>query len=260
MSTESLAAVLYRFYGELRCEKTNAALNPSSLVGIRAGMQRALQQRRTDSVHIVQDPVFAKANNMLKAKCRLYAKNAETQNRKENQRSVTAISSRSASTFLQPKQLKIQGSFNRLCGTHWQSIWDAGDGKSTGNWRKTAWSGLGQTGQCHLWCLQQLYYQHSIPQVDPGAGVQFRTPGAGVLKFNFEWSDLIATIVPVAWLRYCRLIQMKCLYMLIHWNTKLFLLMRLFCSGERHQDALTLTRALLGGGAFERPPPQVFRG
>ena len=75
MSTESLAAVLYRFYGELRCEKTKAALSPSSLVGIRAGIQRALQQRRTDGIHIVQDPVFTKANNMLKAKCRLYAKN-----------------------------------------------------------------------------------------------------------------------------------------------------------------------------------------
>ena len=75
MKPEDLAGVLYRFYGELRSDRTKAALSPSSMVGIRAGIQRALQQRRPDGIHIVQDPVFAKANNIFKAKCRLYAKN-----------------------------------------------------------------------------------------------------------------------------------------------------------------------------------------
>ena len=73
MKPEDLAAILYRYYGELRCEKTKAALSPSSMVGIRAGIQRALQQRRSDGIHIVQDPVFAKANNIFKAKCLLTA-------------------------------------------------------------------------------------------------------------------------------------------------------------------------------------------
>ena len=75
MAKEKLAEILYRFYGELRCEKTKAALSPSSMVGIRSGIQRALQLRRSDGIHIVQDPVFAKDNNIFKTKCRLYAKN-----------------------------------------------------------------------------------------------------------------------------------------------------------------------------------------
>lgn len=39
MKPEDLAAILYRYYGELRCEKTKAALSPSSMVGIRAGIK-----------------------------------------------------------------------------------------------------------------------------------------------------------------------------------------------------------------------------
>ena len=77
MSTESLAAVLYRFYGELRCDKTKAELSPSSLVGIRAGIYRELYNsvEPTAYICIVQDPVFAKTKNMLKAKCSLFAMN-----------------------------------------------------------------------------------------------------------------------------------------------------------------------------------------
>ena len=75
MKPEDLAGLLYRFYGELRCDKTKAALSPSSMVGVRAGIQRALQQRQPDGIHIVQGTVFAKANNSFKAKCRIHAKN-----------------------------------------------------------------------------------------------------------------------------------------------------------------------------------------
>ena len=134
-------------------------------------MQRALQQRRTDGIHIVQDPVFAKANNMLKAKCRLYAKNAETQNRKENQRSVTAISSRSAQVLFFSQHSSKFKEASTGCVVHTGNQFGV---PGTGNLPAAEEKLLGlvwdKTGQSHLWCLQQLYYQHSLPQVDPGAG------------------------------------------------------------------------------------------
>lgn len=71
---EELAALLHRFYGELKSEKTAKPLSPSTLVGIRSGIQRGLLSLRSDPVHIVNDPIFAKANSLFKAKCRLYAK------------------------------------------------------------------------------------------------------------------------------------------------------------------------------------------
>ena len=71
---EELAALLHRFYGELKSEKTAKPLSPSTLVGIRSGIQRGLLSLRSDPVNIVNDPIFAKANSLFKAKCRLYAK------------------------------------------------------------------------------------------------------------------------------------------------------------------------------------------
>lgn len=70
---ETLAGHLYRFYAELKC-KDKRPLSPSGLVGVRAGMQRGLIALRKDPIDIVKDPVFAKANNMFTAKCKLYNK------------------------------------------------------------------------------------------------------------------------------------------------------------------------------------------
>ena len=73
--SQELAKVLQRFYAESKAEKTGQALSPSTLIGLRAGIQRGLLEIRTDEVNIVRDVVFSKANKMLAAKCRTYAKN-----------------------------------------------------------------------------------------------------------------------------------------------------------------------------------------
>ena len=73
--SQKLAKVLQRFYAESKAEKTGQALSPSTLIGLRAGIQRGLLEIRTDEVNIVRDVAFSKANKMLAAKCRTYAKN-----------------------------------------------------------------------------------------------------------------------------------------------------------------------------------------
>ena len=72
VSGEELAPILRRFYGEVK-STGGKVLTPSSLVGIRAGIQRVLMQRRDVPLDIIHGEVFAKANNTFTAKCKLYA-------------------------------------------------------------------------------------------------------------------------------------------------------------------------------------------
>ena len=72
---KGLAALLHRFYGELKSDKTSKAFSFNTLVGVRSGIQRSLLGVRLDPVHIVNDQVSpTKPNNMCKAICRLYEK------------------------------------------------------------------------------------------------------------------------------------------------------------------------------------------
>ena len=68
----ALSGILKRFYGEVR-GKQGSDLSPSSLVGIRAGLQRHLSGMRSDGMDITKDPAFSAANKVFKAKCRLYS-------------------------------------------------------------------------------------------------------------------------------------------------------------------------------------------
>ena len=80
---EVLAEHLYRFYAELK-GKNNKPLSPSGLIGVRAGIQRGLIALRNDPLDIVKDPVFAKANNMFMAKCKLYNKTGNSKPKKQD--------------------------------------------------------------------------------------------------------------------------------------------------------------------------------
>ena len=81
---EELGKILHQFYGEQKNTKTSKALSPSTLNGLRAGIQRGICQLRHD-IHIVNDREFMRANKILNAKCRLYAKqgNPKPQHKEE---------------------------------------------------------------------------------------------------------------------------------------------------------------------------------
>ena len=66
------SGILKRFYGEVRGTQ-GSDLSPSSLVGIRAGLQRHLSGMRSDGMDITKDPAFSAANKVFEAKCRLYS-------------------------------------------------------------------------------------------------------------------------------------------------------------------------------------------
>ena len=70
-SGEELAPIL-RFYGEVR-STGGKVLTPSSLIGLGAGIQRALMLERDDPLDVIHSDVFAKANSTSTAKCKLYA-------------------------------------------------------------------------------------------------------------------------------------------------------------------------------------------
>ena len=72
VSAEELAPILRKFYGEVK-QTGGKTLSPSSLVGIRSGIQRALMLERDVPLDIIHDHAFAKANNTFTAKCKLYA-------------------------------------------------------------------------------------------------------------------------------------------------------------------------------------------
>ena len=48
-----------------------------------SGIQRALQQRRSDSIYMVLGPVFNKANNICEAKCSLYWNNGKLKHKRK---------------------------------------------------------------------------------------------------------------------------------------------------------------------------------
>ena len=68
----ALSGILKRFYGDVRGTQ-GSDLSPSSLVRIRAGLQRHLSGMRSDGIDITKDPAFSAANKVFKAKCRLYS-------------------------------------------------------------------------------------------------------------------------------------------------------------------------------------------
>ena len=68
----ALSGILKRFYGEVRGMQ-GSDLSPSTLVGIRAGLQRHMSDLRSDGMDITKDPAFSPANKVFKAKCRLYS-------------------------------------------------------------------------------------------------------------------------------------------------------------------------------------------
>ena len=73
VAAEELAPILRRFYGELKTFG-GKPLTPSSLVGIRAGIQRALTLERPNPLDILHGQEFAKANSTFTAKCKMYAR------------------------------------------------------------------------------------------------------------------------------------------------------------------------------------------
>ena len=74
VSAEELATILRRFYAELKKDDGNP-LTPSSLVGIRAAINRHLLSAPFyRKINIVSGPDFVIANKMFDVKCKLYNK------------------------------------------------------------------------------------------------------------------------------------------------------------------------------------------
>ena len=74
ISAEELAKILRRFYAEVKKED-GKSLTPSSLVGIRAAVNRyLLAAPYYRNINIVSGPEFTIANKMFNAKCKLYYK------------------------------------------------------------------------------------------------------------------------------------------------------------------------------------------
>ena len=51
-TAQDLATSLYRFYAECNADKSGEALSPSTLIGLRAGIQRGIVELRNDEVNI----------------------------------------------------------------------------------------------------------------------------------------------------------------------------------------------------------------
>ena len=85
VSEERLNETLRKFYAEVKTEK-KAPLTPSALTGIWAAIQRALRSAPYNrSINIIGDRAFTLANEMFKARCRLYYK---ANNRKPQHKSA----------------------------------------------------------------------------------------------------------------------------------------------------------------------------
>jgi len=75
VTSERLAEVLRKFYAEVKAEKRGNTLTPSALTGIRAAINRAIKAPPNNrSINIMGDRDFIGANEMFKARCRLYYK------------------------------------------------------------------------------------------------------------------------------------------------------------------------------------------
>jgi hypothetical protein len=75
ISATELAAILRKFYAEVKHHKQGRSLTPSSLTGIRAAIHRYITSAPfLRTMNIVKDKEFLSANNMFQAKCRLYYK------------------------------------------------------------------------------------------------------------------------------------------------------------------------------------------
>lgn len=110
VTAEELAPLLRRFYGELKTFG-GKPLTPSSLVGIRAGIQRGLTLERADPLDILHGQEFAKANSTFTAKCKLYARQGHAKpQRKEDiaEGDLTKIKEYlgSENTALDPRKLQ----------------------------------------------------------------------------------------------------------------------------------------------------------